>query len=627
MSGMYLPSARGTVTQANMKISAVDGTAFVDFTASTVVDSIPVVAATAVTQANTRIATVATGALLELVGVDLSAHLGKFIRIRSNGLRLEGYIGAAGGEALSSLTINNADFASDEPPGTAWTRGTGITISGGKLNFATSTRVTASQSGILAASAAATIGKLYKVGITIDAISVGSIGLRQGGGLVRDTFTTTGIKTSYFTGYSPVGSTSLVVDGMVVATTATLDAIVVSQVTDLATTGAKIYTTSGGATQSWSYQDATFDPNYSGGVTYEIYSVTPLINHLGHLLKVRDSAGKAIQGFVKAAGTGETAVTDVLAGWNFTSGFTTNNATVNDANTFTNTGSVGYVQKDFFTIGQLLKITFDSAQTTGVTTLRHTTAIQLAADGDSNVYKTAESTNARIRNTLSGAVVDVNTMTAYAVTTPSATGATITTLKGGTTYNFAQKDAAFNYNDPSGYTYELYKVLDAPVVATGSITAGNAHLSLVDGGGTAPGGAFADLQGVDLSPFANGKHILALHNTTGGYAAIGFLKAAGGGESFGSEITTGTCVIRTLYKINATEANHYGTGLGVNAYFTSNGTETNDANNKVKQVLVPSVTGSTITNTAGGTTYNWLYKHASFDPNGAMTYKVLYIGD
>ena len=41
------------------------------------------------------------------------------------------------------------------------------------------------------------------------------------------------------------------------------------------------------------------------------------------------------------------------------------------------------------------------------------------------------------------------------VLTPSATGVTITSTPNGSTYNWASKEAGFNYNDANGYTYQL----------------------------------------------------------------------------------------------------------------------------------------------------------------------------
>jgi len=42
------------------------------------------------------------------------------------------------------------------------------------------------------------------------------------------------------------------------------------------------------------------------------------------------------------------------------------------------------------------------------------------------------------------------------VLTPSTTGVTIVSVPGGATYNWAYKQTGFNYNDASGYTYEIY---------------------------------------------------------------------------------------------------------------------------------------------------------------------------
>jgi hypothetical protein len=41
------------------------------------------------------------------------------------------------------------------------------------------------------------------------------------------------------------------------------------------------------------------------------------------------------------------------------------------------------------------------------------------------------------------------------VLTPSATGVTITSTPGGSTYNWASIESGFNYNDARGYTYKV----------------------------------------------------------------------------------------------------------------------------------------------------------------------------
>lgn len=63
-------------------------------------------------------------------------------------------------------------------------------------------------------------------------------------------------------------------------------------------------------------------------------------------------------------------------------------------------------------------------------------------------------------------------------------------------------------------------------------------------------------------------------------------------EVLGSELASGTCTVGNVYKITATEVNHFYVGCAIGHYFASaSGTETLDANNKVKQVLNPIASG------------------------------------
>ena len=103
------------------------------------------------------------------------------------------------------------------------------------------------------------------------------------------------------------------------------------------------------------------------------------------------------------------------------------------------------------------------------------------------------------------------------------------------------------------------------------------------------------------------------------------IKAAMAGESLDTEVATGTLTALKLYKITATEANHFGTGKVVGSYFTSNGTETCDANNKVQCVLVGAATGVTIVSSKGGATYNWFNKDSAFNWNdtSGYTYQII----
>lgn len=273
----------------------------------------------------------------------------------------------------------------------------------------------------------------------------------------------------------------------------------------------------------------------------------------------------------------------------------------------------------------------------------------------------------------------------YVYTDGTGTVQNIVSAKGGATRNWATSGAGFN--DTTNCRYEIYKVLDAPVVASGSITDGNA---LID---ATTANAFAAPVGVDLSAYQTGKYILALYDSSG-YAAIGWISAtAPSGEALGDELISdptfddsGDWSIDTGWviaggKVTATNA-AYGTytrqSISVTQYslikavvvcdsYTSGSLGISIGSNYVtvapeaatltvygtdrvsgggvynglfaiatltasftdisfKQVTMPAATGALLLSTKGGSR-GFLYKHASFNPNAAMTYKVLYVGD
>jgi hypothetical protein len=106
--------------------------------------------------------------------------------------------------------------------------------------------------------------------------------------------------------------------------------------------------------------------------------------------------------------------------------------------------------------------------------------------------------------------------------------------------------------------------------------------------------------------------------TTGSNADVATLTGLGVTTTTNTKLDAGC-----LYKITATEVDHFGTGLEVDDYFMADGTETIDANNKVKQVLTPSSSGATIVSAKGGTTYNFAYKDTSFTYNAASYYCIV----
>lgn len=155
-------------------------------------------------------------------------------------------------------------------------------------------------------------------------------------------------------------------------------------------------------------------------------------------------------------------------------------------------------------------------------------------------------------------------------------------------------------------------------VGSGTVTQANMKLSGVDGGSTASGGAFVDFGAANVLTTKVG-HLLKITDSAG-KSIIGYTKSAMAGESLDTEIATGTLTALKLYKITATEVNHFGTGKVVGSYFTSAGTETCDANNKVQQVLIGATTGVTIVSAQDGTQYNWFNKNSAFNWNDASGY-------
>lgn len=213
-----------------------------------------------------------------------------------------------------------------------------------------------------------------------------------------------------------------------------------------------------------SFQDVGGDDTaYIRGVTTQEY---PLADYTGNLLVVRDSSGRAIQGFIKAVGTAETEGTELATGT--------------------------------CTAGKLYKIT--------VTEVNH-----FGTDKVVGNYFTSAGTE----------TLDASNKVKE-ISTPSATGATIVSTKGGTAYNWATKNSAFNYNDSSGYTYQIYKVLNAPVVDSDACTNANATINLT------AGSAAWSCTGIDDSAYQDGKHIIAVYDAAG-VAAFGYYKASGSG--------------------------------------------------------------------------------------------------
>jgi len=195
-----------------------------------------------------------------------------------------------------------------------------------------------------------------------------------------------------------------------------------------------------------------------------------LTGNLDHLLVVKDSAGRTIQGYIKAAGTGETLGSELITGWTNHpdypySTFTSSGKDITSAIQLIDTTGIGY-QVYVATIGQLIKCDHNLTLNSG--TAPNWGWFPTAAGGSPNIivglsggvntfYQTMADAYGHVLF-YSSLIINYSSVNSMKqVLTPSATGVTISSTKGGTE-NWESKDANFAYNDASGYTYAIYQV-------------------------------------------------------------------------------------------------------------------------------------------------------------------------
>jgi len=225
------------------------------------------------------------------------------------------------------------------------------------------------------------------------------------------------------------------------------------------------------------------------GTAFVDFSAADVLTpYLDHLVVIKDSAGRVIQGYIKAAGTGETLSTifeddmadDDTALWGKHSSATLTFDTdhYNYANTTSANGIWATVAGVTYTKGKLIKATISVKRGTAGA---QANIVVFCNDGTGSFYLPNISTTDSyvehsrygtilnssvagqfyywINVNLGGSNYNVKLFTLSNVDTPSATGVTITSNKGGTAGDaWMSKDANFNYNDSSGYTYAIYQV-------------------------------------------------------------------------------------------------------------------------------------------------------------------------
>jgi hypothetical protein len=258
------------------------------------------------------------------------------------------------------------------------------------------------------------------------------------------------------------------------------------------------------ATTAMTYYDFYFESSVDGEYSYvDLVTCTNLTNHLGNLLVISDSTGHTIQGNIKAAGSSETkaAAKDV-------DGITKANPGV-----LTLAAGHGYANYNLVYFSGL----------TEMTDLNTKYRVLVGNSGDT--FQVGNTSTYAAAETTGGNCIQL-------ITTPSATGVTITSTKGGSTYNWSAKDSAFIYNDASGYTYRIYKTPNVLILST-TFTAANARNSF---DATT---AFCEASGLDLSTYAgtdagSTPYLIELQDASGD-VAWGFGGAIGGGEDLDDE--------------------------------------------------------------------------------------------
>jgi len=208
--------------------------------------------------------------------------------------------------------------------------------------------------------------------------------------------------------------------------------------------------------------------SFAGTAFVDFSSAGTLTPYPNHLVVIKDSVGKAIQGYIKAAGTGETLGSNLLASWtnqNYET-FTSAGPDITSAIEATTNGDAYDTQPALNQFKLYLlscTLTLSSGENpqvyVGNTWHSYNGGLGLTTlnAGANNLYfnATALAFYTIIQNT--SATNFSATFLLKQVLTPSATGVTISSTKGGTE-NWESKDANFDYNDTSGYTYVIYQV-------------------------------------------------------------------------------------------------------------------------------------------------------------------------
>jgi hypothetical protein len=561
--GIYVPVASGTSTLANTKIATVAAGALLDLVdSSNNIDPATLVASGNIA-ANLALIDSTTANAFIGGGPNFTPYQTGYYKVR-----LKNTVGggtaiawisatAPSGEALSGVElITNGDFSSDEPPGTAWDRHGlawiitgGVAVSGSDADF-----------NWLRQQPATVVGTLLKATVDIVRTS-GFVELR-----VNNVITQTISSANTYSGYSTVdvseNNQGLYAPYSVFVGTANNFSL--QRLTMPASTGALLLSSYGGS-RGFIRLDSAFNPN--AAMTYEVFDARPLSYHKGHLIKLTAN-GKSVQGFIGAAGGETLDATNIVTEWTNVSydSFTSVSSPDIAAAVYTTSGTQAATSNaTVTTVGKLYKLIATWTNVAGqAPTLSGTNGFPTTtlSTGANNIYFTATGTSVTLTVTNTAAaswgctfvlkqVTDVATTGAKAYSTKAAAG-----LATAASQSWATNEG-IDPNYASGFSYQIFKVLDAPVVA-GPTAVLNADATIVLTAGSAAWSAV----GIDDSAFLTGQHIIHVTDAAG-VVAFGYYKSAGAGA---------------------------------------------------------------VVNTNGGATQNWIYTGTGFSTAGNFSRKVLYVG-
>jgi hypothetical protein len=227
----------------------------------------------------------------------------------------------------------------------------------------------------------------------------------------------------------------------------------------------------------------------TGGAFVDFGVAGVLTSRPNWVLTITDSAGKTAMGFVKAAGTGETMDTEVVvngdmetgdppanwnAGGNTTLAQQAGGESGNCMSVYNNTGSGGAASTNqtVTTVagGLYVASRYVKSGTAGANAsdfiiykpgyagviAQSIGAVSTASWVQKSIKGTATAATAIVyfyKSAGADGTILVDTISMKRVLTPSATGVTIVSTRGGTTQSWTSIDAGFNYND--NYTYRL----------------------------------------------------------------------------------------------------------------------------------------------------------------------------